>query len=45
METTCAMQNQFDGHLGLRVSAIFVILVGGLFGGDIDAGVYQKTCR
>ncbi|KAA6410356.1 MAG: plasma membrane low affinity zinc ion [Lasallia pustulata] len=28
----CAPENDFDGRIGLRVSAIFVILVGSLFG-------------
>ena len=29
---TCDLSNEFDGRLGLRISAIFVILVGSLFG-------------
>ena len=28
----CMVENDYDGRLGLRVSAIFVILVGSLFG-------------
>lgn len=28
----CSGDNNFDGRIGLRVSAIFVILVGSLFG-------------
>ena len=28
----CLSDNDFDGRIGLRVSAIFVILVGSLFG-------------
>lgn len=28
----CAAENQFDGRIGLRVSAIFVILAGSLLG-------------
>jgi hypothetical protein len=28
----CATENGYDGRIGLRVSAIFVILIGSLFG-------------
>ena len=28
----CTAENEFDGRIGLRVSAIFVILAGSLFG-------------
>ena len=29
---SCETGNEFDGKLGLRISAIFVILIGSLFG-------------
>jgi zinc transporter 1/2/3 len=29
---TCSQQNEYDGRMGVRISAIFVILVGSLFG-------------
>ena len=29
----CATNNDYDGRIGLRVSAIFVILLGSMFGG------------
>lgn len=32
MADTCDSGNGFDGHMGLRISSIFVILVGSLFG-------------
>lgn len=35
----CAAENEFDGRVGLRVSAIFVILVGSLF------GMWDKTSQ
>ena len=31
-QTACASDNDFDGRIGLRVSAIFVIMAGSLFG-------------
>ncbi|OKL64030.1 Zinc-regulated transporter 2 [Talaromyces atroroseus] len=32
MASTCDTANGYDGHMGLRISAIFVILIGSLFG-------------
>lgn len=29
---SCDLNNKYDGRLGLRISALFVILVGSLFG-------------
>ena len=29
---SCAPRNDYDGRIGLRVSAIFVILIGSFFG-------------
>ena len=31
-QPACASENDYDGRIALRVSAIFVILVGSLFG-------------
>ena len=31
-QPACTSDNDFDGRIGLRISAIFVILVGSLFG-------------
>jgi zinc transporter 1/2/3 len=28
----CSSGNDYDGHVGVRISAIFVILIGSLFG-------------
>lgn len=30
--TPCSTSNDYDGRMGIRISAIFVILVGSLFG-------------
>lgn len=32
----CSSKNEFDGRIGIRISAIFVILAGSLFGEDIQ---------
>lgn len=32
----CSSGNEFDGRIGIRVSAIFVILVGSLFGEGVQ---------
>lgn len=32
----CFSRNEFDGRIGIRISAIFVILVGSLFGEGIQ---------
>jgi zinc transporter 1/2/3 len=32
MDGTCETGNEFDGRIGLRISSIFVILVGSTFG-------------
>ncbi len=32
---TCDASNGYDGRIGLRVSAVFVILIGSLFGREI----------
>lgn len=32
-ETGCSTTNEYDGRLGLRVSSIFVILIGSTLGG------------
>lgn len=32
----CSSRNEFDGRIGIRISAIFVILVGSLFGEGIQ---------
>ncbi len=33
-QPACTINNSYDGRIGLRISAIFVILVGSLFGED-----------
>lgn len=39
----CDTGNEYDGNLGLRISAIFVILVGSLFGTDSRVLVQHMT--
>ena len=39
----CSTSNEFDGRIGLRISAIFVILVGSLFGMNLSGK--PKYCR
>lgn len=34
---TCDASNGYDGRIGLRVSAVFVILIGSLFGREISS--------
>ena len=31
-QPACTADNDFDGRMGLRISAVFVILIGSLFG-------------
>ncbi len=37
---TCNAGNGYDGRIGLRISAIFVILVGSLFGMETQKSIY-----
>lgn len=39
----CSSGNQFDGRIGIRISAIFVILVGSLFGEGIQY-IFSLVC-
>ena len=46
-KTACTEDNEYDGRIGLRISAIFVILLGSFFGMlHINAAIMQiLTCN
>ena len=39
----CDAGNEYDGRIGLRISAIFVILVGSLFGKSMRPSIQQVS--
>lgn len=39
----CSSRNEFDGRIGIRISAIFVILAGSLFGEGIQIYIQQPS--
>lgn len=39
---SCDAGNEFDGRVGLRISAIFVILVGSLFGTSTRCSIISQ---
>lgn len=40
----CSPSNEFNGRIGIRVSAIFVILAGSLFGEEIIPDIFNLIC-
>jgi hypothetical protein len=40
----CEGSNSYDGRMGVRISAIFVILVGSLFGMPFDSTTVSSAC-
>jgi zinc transporter 1/2/3 len=42
-EVTCKGNNKYDGRMGIRISAIFVILIGSAFGKSAPATTIPFT--
>ena len=40
-QPACSSNNDYDGRIGLRISSIFVILVGSVFGGSNEPSLVR----